>query len=257
MPEDQNKHAAPGASGAETPSSTAPGSTVDSWDATRKEPTIAPPGTIEPAQPATPVEPAQPAESDRTAALEAEVAGLKDRLLRALAETENVRRRAEREKEDAAKYAIAGFAREMVTVADNFALALQNVNAEARKADPALDALVTGVEMTQREMMNAFERAGIRAIDALGQRFDHNYHEAMYEIEEGSRPAGTVVQVIKTGYLLKDRLLRPAQVGVSKGGPKAAAAAPATTPADAGGKTPSDAYAQRGGAKGSSIDEQT
>lgn len=176
--------------------------------------------------------------------LEAEVADLKDKLLRALAEMENVRRRAERNRADASRYAIANFAREMLGVADNLRRALDSVAAEGeadtdadtgdgadetRDLGDRLEQLITGVEMTEREMLNAFERAGIKTIEAMGQRFDHNVHEAMFELEDESRPAGTVVQVMQPGFMINDRLLRPAKVGVSKGGPKAE---PETLPDD-------------------------
>ena len=172
--------------------------------------------------------------AEETADPGAEVADLKDKLLRALAEMENVRRRAERDRVDASRYAIANFAREMLGVADNLRRALESVAAEAdtdadEGADEAegeekgdrLEQLITGVEMTEREMLNAFERAGIKPIEAMGQRFDHNVHEAMFEIEDESQPTGTVIQVMEPGFMVNDRLLRPAKVGVSKGGPKA------------------------------------
>ncbi len=174
--------------------------------------------------------------AEQVAVLETEVADLKDKLLRALAEAENVRRRTEREKLDAFKYAITGFARELLTVADNLRRALESVPEEGRKENEVMENLILGVEMTEREMLNAFERAGIELIEAKGKRFDHNLHQAMFEVEDKSVPAGTVVQEMETGYMLNGRLLRPAKVGVSKGGPKAkseAAAAPeaAETPA--------------------------
>ena len=156
----------------------------------------------------------------RVVALEAEAADLKDNLLRALAETENVRRRAERDRVDASKYAAANFAREMLKAADNLRRALESVTDEARHEFEALENLVVGLEITEREMLNAFERTGIRPIEALGQRFDHNLHEAMFEMEDTDHPAGTVVQVLETGYMLHDRLLRSSKVGVGKGGPK-------------------------------------
>ncbi len=157
---------------------------------------------------------------DRTVELEAEIADLKDKLLRALAESENVRRRAERGKEDAAKYAIANFARELLVVSDNLRRALESIGEGARKEGEALDILAVGVEMTERELLGAFDRCGIKPIDAMGEKFDHNLHEAMFELEDEDKPAGTVLQVMQTGYRLYERLLRPAKVGVSKGGPK-------------------------------------
>ncbi len=164
--------------------------------------------------------------SDEYPDFETALATAQDKLLRALAEAENVRRRGEREKVDASKYAIAAFAREMLSVTDNLRRALDSVDADARANDAALDTLMIGVEMTEREMSNAFDKVGISPIEALGQPFDHNVHQAMFELDDPSQPAGTVVQVLQGGYMLHDRLLRPAQVGVSKGGPK-------TVPADA------------------------
>jgi len=154
-------------------------------------------------------------------ALKTEVAELKDKLLRVLAEAENVRRRAERDKRDVSKYAIANFAREMVGVADNLHRAMAVVDEEKRKADSAVDQMIVGLEMTEREMLNTFERFGITKIEAMGEKFDHNLHEAMFEVDDNQKPAGTVIQVVETGYVLNDRLLKPAKVGVSKGGPPA------------------------------------
>src|SRR3989338_5033979 len=123
---------------------------------------------------------------------EAEIAELKDKLLRAMAESENVRRRAERDRENASKFAIAGFAREMLQVNDNLRRALGSVYKDARKESDALENLVVGLELSEREIMNTFERAGIKPIDAVGKKFDPNLHEAMFEIEDGGQPAGTV-----------------------------------------------------------------
>ena len=155
--------------------------------------------------------------SDPLAAAQDEIARLKDQLLRAIAETENLRRRGEREREDTAKYAIAGFAREILAVGDNLHLALANIPAEARAADKWLDNLAVGVEATERELLAVFERFGIRRIDPLGEPFDPNYHQAMTEVPGTGKPAGTVVQVMRSGYVIHDRLLRPAMVAVAKG----------------------------------------
>lgn len=163
---------------------------------------------------------------------EAEIEKLKDQLLRALADVENTRRRAARDKEDAAKYAVTGFARSMLAVADNLRRALDTVEPDARAGDPALDALMSGVEMTEKELLAAFERHGITPIPAMGERFDPHVHEAMFELEDTSVPAGTVVQVLEAGYKIHDRPLRPSRVGVSRGGPKAAPAAAAEPPAE-------------------------
>lgn len=155
---------------------------------------------------------------DTVARLEKEVADLKDRLLRALAETENVRRRGDREREETAKYAVTGFARDVLPVADNLGRALAAIGPEARGKDPGLDALIAGIELTDRELKTTFERNGIRRIDPMGERFDHNFHQAMMEVEDPTKSPGTVVQVLQAGYVLRDRLLRPAMVAVSRGG---------------------------------------
>ncbi|MEX2451707.1 MAG: nucleotide exchange factor GrpE [Rhodospirillales bacterium] len=166
-------------------------------------------------------DPAPDAET-RAAALETDVADLKDKLLRALAETENVRRRAARDKDDANKYAIASFAREMVEVRDNLRRALDAVDESVRGQSEAVGTLLEGIEMTERSLLATFERFGIRPIEALQKKFDHNFHEALFEVEDRSVPAGTVVQELQPGYKIHDRLLRPAKVGVSKGGAKEA-----------------------------------
>jgi molecular chaperone GrpE len=218
---------------------------------------------------AEPVEswPATAASEGRLAELEAEVADLRDKLLRALAETENVRRRGQRDREEASKYAISGFAREMIVVADNLRRALEHVAPEARRNDEMLESLAAGVEMTERAMLAAFERFGIRPIESLGQKFDHNLHEAMFEVEDPAQPAGTVVHEMERGYVLDDRLLRAARVGVAKGGPRQAdgggdAAAPsadAKTAAKnqrAAYEKQSDAQGDAAGAKGAKVDEK-
>jgi molecular chaperone GrpE len=159
---------------------------------------------------------------DPVAALEAERADLKDKLLRTLADMENMRRRTEREVADARTYGIANFARDMLTVADNFQRAIDNVPAEARAgAEPAFKALIEGIELTERDMLKALERHGVKRLEPQGQKFDPNVHQAMFEVPDLSVPSGTVVQVVQTGYVIGDRVLRPALVGVAKGGPKA------------------------------------
>lgn len=180
---------------------------------------------------------AEPTPEERLAAAEAEIGSLRDQLLRALAETENVRRRAAREREDASKFAVTAFARDMLSVADNLRRALEAVAPEALDRDEALKALVTGVEMTERQLFAAFEKHGIRRIDALGQKFDSNLHQAMFEVPGSGQPAGTVVEQMQAGYLLNDRLLRPAMVGVAKGDPQPAKADPQPAEAtEAGGQ---------------------
>jgi molecular chaperone GrpE len=157
------------------------------------------------------------AEPEPEPGAEAEVAELKDRLLRAMAETENVRRRAERDRADTAMYGIANFARDVLTVADNLRRAVSTVPEEARNDDEALASLLEGVEITERELLAAFERHGIRPIDPMGEKFDHNWHQAVMQLDEPSSPPGTVVQVMQIGYAIRDRLLRPAMVAVAKG----------------------------------------
>jgi molecular chaperone GrpE len=157
----------------------------------------------------------------RIAALETALAEQKDQLLRALAETENVRRRAQREREDASKYAVTGFAKDLLSAADNLRRALDSLP-EAEVKDERTRSLLAGVAATERELLGVFERHGIRRIDPKGERFDHNFHQAIFEVERMDQPAGTVVEVLQPGYVLQDRLLRPAMVGVAKGGPKQA-----------------------------------
>lgn len=161
----------------------------------------------------------QPSPETRVLELEAELAEQKDRLLRALAETENVRRRAQREREDASKYAVAGFAKDLLSVADNLRRALESLP-ESEVRDDRTRSLLAGVAATERELLSIFERHGIRRIDPKGERFDHNFHQAIFEAERPDQPTGTVVEVLQPGYVLYDRLLRPAMVGVAKGGPK-------------------------------------
>ena len=156
----------------------------------------------------------------RLADLEAELAEAKDRLLRALAEAENTRRRFQREREDALKYAIAGFAKDLLSPVDNLRRALDAMP-ESEVKDPRTQALRDGVAATERELLGAFERHGLKRIDPRGERFDHNFHQAIFEAERPDVPAGTVVEVLQPGYVLHERLLRPAMVGVAKGGAKA------------------------------------
>lgn len=197
---------------------------------------------------------------EQLARSEAEIARLKDEYLRALAETENVRRRGARDREEASQYAVAGFARDMLAVADNLHRALMSVAADARAADPALDALMSGVEMTERELASALERHGVKRIEAEGQPFDPHFHEALFEIPNADVPNSTVLQVLSQGYTLNERILRPARVGVSRGGPKAAPAAAPQAEAQVRARTSAEAYEQpseatAGAAAGSRIDE--
>lgn len=157
------------------------------------------------------------------AALAEEVAGLKDQLLRALAETENVRRRADRDKDDAKRFAASSFAKDLLSVADNFHRALESVTEEILAEHPPLQPIIEGVRMTQKEMLTVFERHGIKKIDVIGQKLDPNRHQAVFEVPDETQPPGTVVQELQAGYVLHERLLRPAMVGVAKGGKPAAA----------------------------------
>lgn len=156
----------------------------------------------------------------RIAELEAEVAKLKSEVLYARADTENVRRRLEQQAEDRAKFAVSNFAKDVLGVADNLRRALDAVPATAREGNDIANTLTVGVEMTERELLTTMERYGIKLIQAMGSRFDPNLHQAMMEMEDVTQPEGTVVMVMQQGYVLHERLLRPALVGVSKGGPK-------------------------------------
>ncbi|MSP67295.1 MAG: nucleotide exchange factor GrpE [Alphaproteobacteria bacterium] len=146
----------------------------------------------------------------------AELALLNERLLRALAEVENVRRRGEREREDASKFAITGFARDIVSVAENLRRALAALPSEGRPAEGPLATVLAGVEMTERELLQILERHGVRRVDPVGEKFDHNLHQAMMELTETDAAPGTVVQVLQAGYTLRERLLRPAMVAVAR-----------------------------------------
>ncbi len=149
--------------------------------------------------------------------LRTENADLRDRLLRALAETENTRRRAEREKQDASQYAVTKFARDMLQIADNFARALAAAPAELRaNADPQIKAVLEGVEATERQLLQTMERHGVAIIDTADGKFDPNLHQAIAEVPGGDKPAGSIVDVVQSGYKIGDRLLRPAMVTVAR-----------------------------------------
>src|SRR6478735_5186948 len=160
-------------------------------------------------------------------ALTKELADARDKTLRTLAEMENLRQRTRREVADSKTYGISGFARDVLEIADNLQRALDAVPAEAKAAaDPGLKALIEGVELTERSLLNALEKNGVKKFDPAGEKFNPNFQQAMYEVPDASVPSGTVVQVVQAGFTIGDRVLRPALVGVSKGGAKAAAAAP-------------------------------
>ena len=157
-------------------------------------------------------------------ALVKEVAEARDKALRTLAEMENLRKRTAREVTDARAYGITGFARDVLDIADNLQRALDAVPAETREsADPMLKALIEGVELTERSLLNALEKNGVRKFDPSGEKFDPNSQQAMYEVPDPSVPPGTVVQVVQAGYTIGERVLRPALVGIAKGGAKAPA----------------------------------
>jgi molecular chaperone GrpE len=179
-------------------------------------PESAPEAKPDPADPKSWVDPSIALETERDAA-KAEAADFKDKLLRTLAEMENLRRRTEREVKDANTYAVTRFARDMLGVGDNLRRAIEAVPADKRE-DEAVKALVEGVELTERTLLQTLERHGVKAIEAEGKRFDPNMHQAMFEVPTSEVAPGTVVQVLQTGYAIADRVLRPALVGVAKAG---------------------------------------
>ena len=148
--------------------------------------------------------------------LNKEAAESKDKMLRALADAENTRRRAERDRTDASKFAVTGFARDMLSVSDNLRRALNAIPAEQRNSNEQLKTIYEGVEATERELLRIFEKNGIIKVDPLNQKFDPNLHEVIFEIPSADKEAGTILQVVEAGYLIQERLLRPARVGVAK-----------------------------------------
>jgi molecular chaperone GrpE len=197
-------------------------------DTTVRAPGAATDQNDQPTTPETPANPAAAPNEDQMAALAREAADYRDRLLRSLAEMENLRKRTERQVVDARDYGIAAFARDILAVADNMERALGALDADLReKADAGTKALLDGVELTERELLKVLEKHGVKKFDPLGEKFDPNLHQAMYQVPDPSRPAGTVAQVVQPGYMIGDRMLRPALVGVAVGGPKAAAEPPA------------------------------
>lgn len=188
------------------------------------------------AAPASAADPAQ--EADRLAAevdtLQGQIADLTDRLLRAHAEMDNIRKRGEREREETAKYAVTQFARDVAAVADNFQRAIQAVPAGAAEKDSALKSLVEGVSMTERAFLVALERNGVKRIDPKGEAFNPHQHQAMMEMHNADVSPGTIVEVFQCGYMINDRVLRPAMVVVAKGGAKSG------KPEEAGGDANGD-----------------
>jgi molecular chaperone GrpE len=162
---------------------------------------------------------------DPTAALRAENSELRDRVLRTVAEMENLRKRTEREVNDTRTYAIAGFARDMLSATDALSRALMMLPAEARESgDATTKTLIEGIELAEREMQRLLAKHGVKPIEAQGEKFDPHKHQAMFEVPDPSRPEGTIVQVVQAGFAIGDRILRPAMVGVAKGGPSHAPA---------------------------------
>jgi molecular chaperone GrpE len=177
--------------------------------------------TDETAQPPYEENTEQSQAEDLLAAATRESAELKDKVLRTLAEMENLRRRTEREVADARAYGIAGFARDVLGIADNMQRALDAARQElSGSTDPGVKTLLEGVELTERELLKALERNGVKRFDPQGEKFDPNLHQAMYEVPDESVPSGMVMQVIQPGYMIGERILRPALVAVSKGGGK-------------------------------------
>jgi molecular chaperone GrpE len=187
-----------------------------------------PPSENEPDIAAEATEAPDPAEALRT-----ENSELRDRMLRLAAEMENLRKRTEREIADTRSYAIAGFARDMLTATDSLSRALMVVTPEARSAaDGTTKSLIEGMELTEKEMTRLLAKHGVTQIEAQGQKFDPHRHQAMFEVPDPGQPDGTVVQVVQQGFAIGERVLRPALVGVSKGGGSRPAAANDGAPAE-------------------------
>lgn len=154
---------------------------------------------------------------DPVEVLKAEVENLRDQRLRALAEAENIRRRAEREKAEASQYAVTKFARDMLAIADNFARALAACPPDLREAaDPQIKAVLDGVEATDRQLLGTLEQHGVKPVSTADGKFDPNLHQAIAEVPGNGKPAGTIVDVVQSGYMIGNRLLRPAMVTVAR-----------------------------------------
>lgn len=190
---------------------------------------------------------------DPLEALKKENEELKDRYIRLAAEMENLRRRTARDVKEARAYAIANFARDMLAVSDNLQRAQEAIPEEARRSEDAgYKALIDGVELTERDMLAALERHGVRKLDPQGEKFDPNFHQAMFEVPNSEVPHNSVFQVVQAGYVIGDRVLRPAMVGVAKGGPKTGGAETAGAQGDggAGQQSSEEEPAKRGGKSG-------
>ena len=157
--------------------------------------------------------------SDEDLTPEEEIADLKDKLLRTLADMENLRRRSQKDREDALKYSAANFARDMLSVADNLRRAIESIPEEGDPDGAALVGFIEGIALTEKELLSTLERHGIQKIEPMGEKFDPQFHEAMFEIPSADAENGTVLQVVEVGYVIHDRLLRPAKVGIAKAGP--------------------------------------
>ena len=192
--------------------------------------------------------------------LKLEIETLRDQLLRSLAEGENIRRRTDREKKDASKYAITNFAREIISVADNLNRALSSVSEEKMDQNEDLKNLFIGIQMTHAQFVSSLEQFNISVLTTIGQKFDHNIHQAMYEIEDADSPPGLVLEEVQKGYMLHDRLLRPAMVGVSKGGTKSDSVqndeSVVEAPKETVATTSSSAYEKQAEALDASVDEK-
>jgi molecular chaperone GrpE len=197
------------------------------------------PAPEQPEQPEQPESAEQPDTdvADDLEGLLAENADMRDKLLRTMADMENLRRRTEREKEDTARYAISNFARDVLTIGDNLRRTIEHVPSDAAAQDPALKSFLEGIELTERELLKMLEKHGVTKLEPLSQRFDPNQQQAMYEVPTTEVPEGTVVEVMQAGYTIGDRVLRPALVAVSKGGAKP----PKPSPEGGNGFGPKDA----------------
>jgi molecular chaperone GrpE len=156
--------------------------------------------------------------ADGSMSPEEEIADLQDKLLRALADTENLRRRSQKDREDTLKYSSANFARDMLSVADNLRRAIESIPEGGDPDGQALVGFIEGISLTEKELLSTLERHGIQKVEPIGEKFDPQFHEAMFEVPTSDAAAGTVVQVVETGYVIHDRLLRPAKVGIAKAG---------------------------------------
>jgi len=158
----------------------------------------------------------QYASSDETAALKEEIAAVRDQMMRALADADNTRKRAIKEREDASKYAVSKFAKDLLDVADNLRRAIEAIPEDLKSVDPRIEGIIGGVEATERELLKSFEKNNIVKIEPLDEQFDPNFHEVMFETPMPGKAGGTIIQVIDAGYALNGRLLRAAKVGIAK-----------------------------------------